>query len=336
MRSGYSLFVTAFLAAIISPGALAQPTCDRDHFIYAVEHGDTSAAVQAIKNGCHPDSELDASGATALMWAKNDLMVRALLQAGANADYRNTEGTNALSNAAYRADEASVRTLLAAGARADAQGRRGCGPLCEAAASNSSSPGIVRALLDAGASVNTTDCWNRNALFTSGVSGKADVLATLLDKGPDVNVYETYGGDPLLVYVAQGGSANALDMLAKHGAKIDWPNARSCATALHAAARRGQLSAAKRLVELGADLRATDSKGKTARGIAMENGHTAVAAFLESRNTPVEGPIRTDCISVADLPDAAKAWKRAAERTRAASCSDVTGATLGVSGGGGR
>lgn len=312
----------------------AQPACDR--LSSAISNGDTAAARQAIQAGCGADTALDASGATALMWARSDQMVRALLQAGASADHRNEEGTNALGPAAYRGDAASVQTLIAAGARADVQGLRVCGPLCEAVGSERASSGVVRSLLEAGASVNAGDCWNRNAMFAAGIAGKTDILGTLLERPADVNVYESFDGNPLIVHVAQGGSVRALEMLVRKDAKLDWPNAKSCGTALHAAARRGHLSAVQKLVELGADIQATDSSGKTARGAALETGQSAVASYLQARGAPSSGTIRSDCISVADLPEAADAWQRARQRTRAKVCAVVVGPSLATPSGSGR
>jgi ankyrin repeat protein len=325
-------FLGVVLLLVLSGPCSAQ-TASRpqscDALITALSVDDVAGAKRAMDNGCPPNARLDGGGATPLMWAKSATMTRALLAAGAVADQRDDSGSNALSNAASRRDVESLQVLLSAGAQANTQGSRVCGPLCEAVACATPNVLVVKTLLDAGAPVNGSDCWNRTALFTVAIGGETDIMELLLSRGAQPNLYETYQGDTLLIAAAQSNRPDELTMLVRAGGKLGWANARSCATPLHAAARRGMLDAVKRLVALGADLSRTDNNGLTARGVAEKGGQLAIAQFLADVGAPSSGPIRTECVSVADMPDAAKAWSAARARTRSETCREVTGGAIG-------
>jgi ankyrin repeat protein len=298
--------------------------------IAGVNEDSIPKADSAVRSGCPVNSRLDGGGATALMWSKSAAMTQWLLSVGANADQRSDGGENALGPAAWRGDLASIRLLIAAGARADATSTWVCGALCEAvSSSNTNNLDIVKALLAAGAPPNAANCFNATALFTAAGTKKREMLAVLLDGGGAANRYDTTHGDTLLIVAAGSGDPQIIEMLVRAGGDPNWPNPQSCRTPLHAAAARGKISAVQTLAALGADLRATDSGGLTARGVAQHEGQTEVAAFLSSRGIPPEGVPRTDCVNLADLPAAAKAWAQARAWTRAPRCAEVASRTTG-------
>jgi len=303
------------------------PTAACNALSSAVSSGDIDRIRRAVEDGCSPNSLLDGAGATALSWSPNEATTRALLALGADPNKGRFDG-GALGPTSFRGDLGSVRALVAAGARADYAGKWNCGPLCEAAGSSTPSVEIMSLLIGAGADVNGSDCWNRTALFTASIAGKADLVAFLLSKGAKVNAYETYQGDTLLGFAAQGGHVAVIDQLLRAGARLDWPNARSCTTPLHVAARRGHLALVKSLLAAGSDPKSTDSAGLTPRGIAAREAQEGVVAYLTTLGTPASGTVRADCVNAGESPEATVAWRTARNRTRAESCNSVTGVAV--------
>ena len=55
---------------------------------------------------------------------------------------------------------------------------------------------------------------------------------------------------------------------------------KDCRTALHTAAYNGSISAAKVLLEYGADINSTDAKGKSPLHLAVEEGHEEMIGLL--------------------------------------------------------
>ena len=68
-------------------------------------------------------------------------------------------------------------------------------------------------------------------------------------------------------------------MLAELGADVH-TQAASGATALHCAAKKGQVEALKVLVELGVDVSSVNNRGSSALRLASHNGHRTVVRFL--------------------------------------------------------
>jgi len=103
--------------------------------------------------------ERDRAGRTALHYAATDGKiedVRRLLTEGADVNAREVKGWTPLHGAANQGNLEIVDILIAAGADVNALDDRGEGPLFIAAAvgGRGNGPGVVRALLDAGADRN--------------------------------------------------------------------------------------------------------------------------------------------------------------------------------------
>jgi ankyrin repeat protein len=255
------------------PDALAgdAPVVATPPLMTAVLARDHAAVRRLLDAGADPNAR-DGGGATALLWAADDLeMTRLLLEDGADVSARSDDS----------------RTAILA-----ATGRVGAAP-------------IVRLLLDYGASPSDGSA-ETNPLFASARIGDAEMIQLLLDRGVDVNK-SGYGAvvwtlkigcrrcaellasrmsqanldNALLFDAPPSGDARDMGFLIDHGANV---NAKDSAghTALQRAAASDvvPLSVITTLIERGADVTAADADGQTAFTLAAQQGNRQVLDLL--------------------------------------------------------
>ena len=141
--------------------------------------------------------------------------VRALLEAGADANGADIYGETPLHWAASRVQEAVARMLLKAGADVNAVDSDGRIPLHIAAMYGHEV--VVRILLDAGADVTAVNGWGSTPLHWAARNGYEAVVRVFLAAGADVNAADSDGETPL--YLAAGGGRKAVArLLAARGA----------------------------------------------------------------------------------------------------------------------
>ncbi|MCY4508096.1 MAG: ankyrin repeat domain-containing protein [Acidobacteria bacterium] len=221
----------------------------------------------------------------------------ALIDAGADVNAAEPDGTTPLHWAAYGGDVEATRLLLAAGAVANSGNRYGVRALSLAAMAGSS--GVVEALLDAGANPNSTLTEGETALMTAARAGNAEVVELLLDAGADPNAHEGWKGQTALMWAAAEGHAAVVPTLVRYGADVGARSERGF-TALLFAAREGRTDVVQTLLEAGADLdeqisinstltaggverrRASDA-GLNAFLLAAGSAHFELAAYLLDR-----------------------------------------------------
>lgn len=139
----------------------------------------------------------------------------------------------------------------------------------------------VRAVLEKGANVNTSDEMGRTALMFAAFDGHTDIVHLLLSKGAQVDLRDI-SGRTALMYSSSGPFPETVQLL------LDWkadPNAVDGIewwTPLMFAAGEGQLAVVKILLERGADPSLKDVDGDTALVFAQRRGHTEVERLLES------------------------------------------------------
>jgi hypothetical protein len=125
----------------------------------------------------------------------------------------------------------------------------------------------------------------RSLLHHAASSACVPVVQQLLDMGVDPNLLDSGGHTPL--YRAAGsrspGAASVIQALVEAGAAVDHAGGVSKSTALHEAARHGNLSAANALIKAGASPRTRDKKGLTPLDRAFNLRRKEVAAFLSHR-----------------------------------------------------
>jgi len=129
-------------------------------------------------------------------------------------------------------------------------------------------------------------CFNGRTLmhFAAG-SGNLSVVRKLLSVGADPNVLDAGLHAPL--YRASASSSSEAPQIVRElvtaGALVNFSGGVTKSTALHQAARFGNIDVAKTLIELGADVRALDARGLTPHQRAVNCRRPEVARLLASQ-----------------------------------------------------
>lgn len=234
----------------------------------------------------------------------NLAVVQSLLKQNVDVNAAQGDGNTALHWAAYRDDLEMARLLIQAGANVKVRTRLGGMTPLHLAATNGSAA-IIDLLLKAGADPNVANGNGTTALMLAAASGKVDAIKFLLDGGADSNARDITNGQTPVMFAGALNRGAAIRLLAERGAILTVttkvadvkPNgsdkqakpeerAKSFAkvggnTALHFAAREGQMEAVQALLAAGAGVNQvslTDAMSPLVQAIIT--GHFDVAQFL--------------------------------------------------------
>ena len=264
----------------------------------AAMNGDRAAVLALLKPGVDVNVA-QGDGSTALHWAayRGDLeMTQALLKAGANVKAVTRIGSmSPLFMAAKGGNAAVTEALLKAGANALEANGNGTTVLMTAASTGNAD--AVKVLLDHGADITAKDLTNgQTALMFAAAVNRAAVIKTLIARGADTNVTTKVvrmervqvdaNGNPLPA--AEGNRGGAAEGAQRGGGgqrgggdRILGATVVGGLSALHFAAREGQLDAIRELVEGGADVNLQSAGDKTPPITeAIINGHVDLAKYL--------------------------------------------------------
>jgi ankyrin repeat protein len=124
----------------------------------------------------------------------------------------------------------------------------------------------------------------RTLLHAAAAAGNVPMVAALLRLGVDANIQDGGGHTPLYSVGNEcAGGGPVVKALIQGGAKVDACDGVKRCTALHMAARRGNVNICATLLDCGANIEARDSPGETPLRRAVNCGQTGVAALLLSR-----------------------------------------------------
>ena len=231
----------------------------------AAEFGHEEAVLELLNRGADV-SVIDNDGENALMMAATKgkvNIVKALLEKGARPQRVNNKGENALEKAA-KSGHVEVTKIL--GDHSDREWRN----KCLISASKQKKVDIVASYISVGADINARDTNDMTGLHYAAKEGNTKVLLLYLDYGLDVNIT---GGAPEawspLMFAARDGQLTAVKILLERGAKIDFQN-KSGKTALFIAARNCRSEVVLELLEQGADPYIEDTAKKNALTVTAE------------------------------------------------------------------
>jgi ankyrin repeat protein len=237
--------------------------------IWAIEFGNTSAALRLVRSGIPLDGLYARTAHKTSTWWTTPLIaavmrrevevLEALLECGANPNVLLPDGLTPLEHAARAGLETMVQTLIERGAVIEPRGDKLIGsgwPMLHCAASGGNLD-VVKLLLENGADIFARDESGRTAL---------DIAADSQPRSTWVAVYlrerMTTSQRPvgLQEAAADGLLERAVELL-DAGTPVDAPEPVRQRTALHMAVLRERPKIAKLLIERGADVNARDAVG---------------------------------------------------------------------------
>lgn len=189
---------------------------------------------------------------------------------------------SALIDAAAAGRAGEVARLIAAGAALEAQDAQGRSALLLAVAGNHVA--AAHALLEAGASPNTQAANRDTPWLLAGASGRAEIIAAMMPRKPDLTIRNRYGGNALIP-ACERAHVEAVKLLLTSGIDVDHVNdlGWTCLLEIVILGDGGprHQEVAKLVLAAGADPSLADKDGVTPLAHARQKGQRAVAALIE-------------------------------------------------------
>jgi ankyrin repeat protein len=187
----------------------------------AIAKGNINLVQQLADRGANLDQKTNGTTPTSQATILNDhKAVSFLLKKGANISLPNDDGTTPLS-LAVKLDHNLIAGMLIAKSsqpEKDANWANKLGEPLINIASQKDNPVLVKMLLDAGASLGSTDFQDNTPVHVAAINGNATLLKFLLEQPEaDINLRNATGASPL-VAAAEGNQQKTYDLLLQKGA----------------------------------------------------------------------------------------------------------------------
>jgi ankyrin repeat protein len=306
----------------------ADVNCRTDQFVtplhQAAHDGNLHLIAELLDAGALIDAK-DADGRTPLHWAARHARVpimKLLLSRGADSCMEDRELDQAIHFAALADSATGVQLLLDAGVNVNARGAGGRTPMHVAVCANARDVGslltergannnfsdaqgrtplhlacdyvreeMVAHLLGAHVRVDTTTDDGSTALHWACVRGSRELIRIILDRGASLEKENNDGFAPLHAAALADQAATCGYLITKRGEDVNRRSSLTALTPLHCACAAGSIATVQHLLDLGADVHATDAFGETPLFCAVRGG-VAIAAPLGP--TPHVFDLRTD------------------------------------------
>ncbi len=144
---------------------------------------------------------------------------------------------------------------------------------------------IVQQLIEAGASIDAKNVWNRSALW---LTYDVDTAKLLIKCGADVNAKDKNGITPLHKALAAKGKGDLVKALIAAGADVNTKD-NDGETTLHISVREGRVDLVNTLIAAGADINEENGNGETPLNSALRRGRLEIASVIQSHEAEVEG-----------------------------------------------
>ena len=253
----------------------------------ACRKGNLKSVAVLLDAGVNPDCIREDNRATPLftasLYGHADVM-SALVLAGADPNRPDKAGLSPILKAVKSGNAFVIRFLVGAGAvLSDANPLNGRLPLHEAAEIGNTE--VITALLEMNARVNAQDNDGKTPLAIAVLHDNVVCSELLLERGADPLLTDKYGLSPLYAAARNGCEGIVRTVLRSKAVAgnmeyINRRNREDGSTPMFAAARAGSEGCVRALIEVGADVNATDNNDETPLMIASKLGHAAVVFAL--------------------------------------------------------
>ena len=205
--------------------------------------------------------------------------VRTLVSQKAPVNARSSDGSTALLWLAHWNDLETANLLVGAGAEANVANDFGMTPLSQACTNGSAE--FVRLLLKSGANPNLAIATGETPLMTCAKTGSVDAVRRLIEYGAAIDAKEPAQNQTALMWAAAERHPNVVAALIEAKANLK-AHSKQGFTALHFAARVGDLESVKLLLAAGVDVNLlmetaegdTGERDLLGRRIAPPSGYT--------------------------------------------------------------
>jgi ankyrin repeat protein len=243
----------------------------------------TSDGKSANKNSVNAQGGYYGNALQAASYKGHELVVKLLLDKGADINAQGGDYGNALKAAAAEGHEPVVKLLLEKGADVNAQGGR-YGNALQAALYKGHEL-VVKLLLNKGANVNAQGGHYSNALWAAAAGGHEPVVKLLLGKGADVNA-QVGDYSSALRAASAGGHELVVKLLLDKGANVNAQGGRY-GNALQTASYQGHELVVKLLLNKGANVNAQGGHYSNALQAASARGHKPIVKLLLDKGANV-------------------------------------------------
>uniref|UniRef100_A0A8C8FXX2 Ankyrin 1, erythrocytic a n=1 Tax=Oncorhynchus tshawytscha TaxID=74940 RepID=A0A8C8FXX2_ONCTS len=220
----------------------------------------------------------------------NVIMVRLLLDRGAQIDAKTKDELTPLHCAARNGHVRIIEILLDQGAPIQAKTKNGLSPIHMSAQGDHMD--CVRQLMQYNAAIDDITLDHLTPLHVAAHCGHHRMAKVLLDKGAKPNSRALNGFTPLHI-ACKKNHMRVMDLLLKHSASLEAVT-ESGLTPLHVASFMGHRKIVTILVQKGASPSASNVKVETPLHMACRAGHYEVAEFLLTNAAPVDAKAKDD------------------------------------------